>query len=70
MAWKIAYAQQRSGRVCAFCKYWYDPTNGVIRPRHLRTGVWEYDDAEKRDCLKCKFKRSAWQRCDEFESKI
>lgn len=70
MGWKIAYAGKRSGSICAFCRYWYDPTNEGIRLRNARSGIWEYDDAQKCDCLQCKFKRSAWQRCGKFESKV
>lgn len=70
MAWKIAYAGKYSGKVCAFCKHWYDPANSAIRPRNVRAGIWEYDDTVKRDCMQCKFKRGTWQRCNKFESKV
>lgn len=29
---------------CAFCKYWYDPTNSAISPRSPKINLWEYDD--------------------------
>mgnify|MGYP007065843000 CR=1 FL=1 len=38
-----------SARHCAFCKYWYDPTNSAIRPLKNR-GVWEYDITIKCNC--------------------
>lgn len=36
---------------CAFCKYWYDPTNSAISPRSPKINLWEYDDKAKCKCL-------------------
>ena len=56
---------------CAFCKYWYDPTNSVITPAKGRKGVWEYDGEEKRCCLKWNnSQRKAFNICKFFECKL
>lgn len=38
-----------SARQCAFCKYWYAPTNRAITPLKNR-GAWEYDTTIKCNC--------------------
>ena len=38
---------------CAFCKYWYDPTNSYIAPKAPAIGMWEIKDINKKcQCLK------------------
>lgn len=70
MDWRTAYANNPSGKVCAFCKYWYDPANAAIRPKQIRSGRWEYDRDAESVCMNCKFNRHAWQHCNKFESKV
>lgn len=71
MAWHNAYLTGGpSGKVCAFCKHWYDPSSAAIRPKQVKAGLWEYDHDKENICMACKFKRHAWQRCSKFESKL
>ena len=35
---------------CAFCKYWYDPTNSAILPKSPAIGLWEIRDINQK-CL-------------------
>ena len=35
---------------CAFCKYWYDPTNSAINPKSPAIGMWEIRDVNQK-CL-------------------
>lgn len=39
-------------KICAFCKYWYDPGDKAITPINPQMGAWEYDREAKRVCLK------------------
>ena len=44
----IKYAKK-----CAFCKYWYDPTNSAIAPKCPGIGMWEIKDInQKCMCMK------------------
>ena len=70
MSWRNAFLSGPSGKVCAFCKHWYDPSNSAIRPKNIRVQQWEYDHEAESVCMDCKFKRKTWQRCNKFESKI
>lgn len=55
---------------CAFCKYWYDPTNQYINPQDPNHNIWKFDTTAKCLCLKWNLKKGAGMRCDEFENKI
>ena len=35
---------------CAFCQYWYDPTNSAIAPKSPAIGLWEIRDVNQ-TCL-------------------
>ena len=54
---------------CAFCRYWYDPTNSAIRPK---SGVyWEYDTDAKRRCMKkVKAEMQSWASCGDYVCKV
>lgn len=54
---------------CAFCKYWYDPTNSAIRPSFGR-GAWEYDVDAKSKCRVRNVNMKAFASCPKFESKL
>lgn len=45
----LANEKNSSIRRCAFCKYWYDPTNSAIRPKGGKD-MWEYDGNVKNKC--------------------
>lgn len=55
---------------CAFCKYWYDPTNQYIRPQDPKHNLWKFETNVKCLCLKCNLQKGAGMRCDKFENKI
>lgn len=57
---------------CAFCKYWYDPSNSAIVPRKGQKDVWEYDTGMMRPCRKYNNndRRADGLACRYFEYKI
>jgi hypothetical protein len=55
---------------CAFCKYWYDPTNSAIRPKSPKINIWEYDDKAKCKCLQKNFNMSANAFCGKYTLKL
>lgn len=57
-------------KCCAFCKYWYDPTNQYIQPQDPKHGFWKFETTAKCLCLQCNLQKGAGMRCDEFENKI
>ena len=63
-------ANLKNAKKCAFCKYWYDPTNSAIAPKYPQRGVWEYDQNVKKKCLKTNFDKRADSWCSKYEGKI
>lgn len=57
-------------KMCAFCKYWYDPNNEAISPKSPAIGLWEYDEKAKRKCMKSGLNVSSRASCKRFECKI
>lgn len=55
---------------CAFCKYWYDPTNQYIKPQDAKNNLGKFETTAKCICLKNNLKMGAGMRCDKFENKI
>jgi hypothetical protein len=57
---------------CAFCKYWYDPTNSAIVPKSPAIGLWQIKDVnQKSKCLKKNIPMPANAFCSrDFISKI
>lgn len=55
---------------CAFCKYWYDPTNSAIEPRNSRINMWTVDENAKRTCTKLNVEKSATAFCGKYECKL
>ena len=56
---------------CAFCKYWYDPTNAAIRPKAPQIGLWEYDPQAENICTKNNRKRKGMMTgCSDYKCKI
>lgn len=48
---KIAAREGGSSiKKCAFCEYFYDPTNSVISLKRGQKGVWEYETGVKKPC--------------------
>ena len=58
-------------KACAFCKYWYDPTNSYIVPKSPKINLWEYDNNAKCICLQKNIKLSArTASCNKYECKV
>ena len=55
---------------CAFCKYWYDPTNAYINPRNPRMNLWELDSNATCICIQKNIKLPASSVCSKYECKI
>ena len=54
---------------CAFCKYWYDPTNSAIKP--LSGNWWEFDREKEPRCMKSVgMKTKGRNTCGKFELKL
>ena len=62
----------KNTRKCAFCKYWYDPTNSGITPKSPNIGIWEIRDVnQKKICTKRNLQMSAGASCGNgFECKL
>lgn len=60
----------RGTRLCAFCKYWYDPTNSAIRPKNTRAGFWEYEHTVTNKCTKYNAPKPSWAQCLDYEPKV
>ena len=63
-------ANIKTAKKCAFCKYWYDPTNSAISPRSPKINLWEYDDKCKKKCLQKNYDMSANAFCGKYECKL
>ncbi len=57
-------------RLCAFCKYWYDPTNSYINPANPVANLWEYEASVKCKCLKRNLDTSSYANCAKYECKV
>ena len=58
-------------KVCAFCKYWYDPANSALAPKRGMKDVWEYTRGIKNACSqKCNMPIMSQFSCSKFEPKI
>ena len=55
---------------CAFCKYWYDPTNSAISPRTPQINSWSYDEKAKAKCLLKNYDTKASSFCGKYECKL
>lgn len=60
----------KHSKICAFCKYWYDPMNLAIRPQNTVAGAWQYEDSIWNVCRLHGTKRSAGAGCVKYVGKI
>lgn len=69
---KSSFNVKGERKACAFCKYWYDPTNSAISPVNPLSGMWEYDPAAKSYCTIHQGPAIALanNRCPKYECKI
>ncbi len=55
---------------CAFCKYWYDPSNKYIFPNSLDDFLWEFKPNVRRKCLKKDVDTQGVDSCPDYKLKI
>lgn len=60
----------KTGKKCAFCKHWYDPTNSYIRPKNPLVNQWEFDFNAKCQCLKRGVETKSVSFCPHYECKV
>lgn len=60
----------KNTKICAFCKYWYDPTNSAIKPKNTVVWFWEYNSNANNECIKTNLNKSAWNLCRKYECKL
>lgn len=66
----MAPANPKHGKMCAFCRHWYDPTNSCIKPQFPNR--WLYDRTAKRKCTKKCVEVPSWAgtSCRYYEGKV
>ena len=57
-------------KICAFCKYWYDPTNQHIKPKNPMSGIWYFDKNAKSQCMLNSTKKRSDSGCNKFDKKV
>ena len=55
---------------CAFCRYWYDPTNSALIAKNPAAGFWEYDQQMRKRCSMMNAETAGCQTCGKFEMKM
>lgn len=60
----------KTNKYCAFCKYWYDPTNQHIQPVSPAHNMWKYETTAKCMCLKKNYPMGAGFNCANYQCKI
>lgn len=64
-------ADEHNGTIkrCAFCKYWYDPTNTAISPTFGK-GKWLYETGIKNKCMQKNVITPSTNTCPKFDLKF
>ena len=70
IGWGTATLGNPSMKKCAFCKYWYDPTNSAIEPATPQAGYWKYERNIKCKCTKTGLTKPAFATCNRYECKL
>ena len=60
----------KNSKICAFCKYWYDPANQHIVPRNVVNGFWQFEDTAWSVCQLYGTKRRSGMGCVKYIGKI
>ncbi len=60
----------KSSKICAFCKYWYDPASQHIVPRNTVNGFWQYEDSAWSVCQLYGTKRRSGMGCVKYIDKM
>jgi len=66
----MAESNIKNYKYCAFCKYWYDPTNQYIQPVSPAYGMWKYETSAKCMCMKKNHPMEAGFRCSNYVCKV
>lgn len=67
---KMIPANIKYTKRCAFCKYWYDPTNLAIEPKRPTMNQWLYDENAQNPCMQKNVTVKARSFCSKFECKL
>lgn len=67
---KICVINIKSGKVCAFCEHWYDPTNSAISPRNIASNFWNYDRDAKNTCALTNLPKQGGGCCPKYRCKL
>ncbi|MBQ7516620.1 MAG: hypothetical protein IJS96_10085 [Schwartzia sp.] len=70
MAMMKTFNVKHPSRLCAFCRYWYDPANAAIRPKSVVGGFWEYDDTVWNICQRTGQKMRSGMSCKGYQCKV
>ncbi len=54
---------------CAFCKYWYDPTNSAIEPLSGKN-KWSLINGKKSKCFERNLQTFSQNTCNKFMCKL
>ena len=57
-------------KMCAFCEYWYDPTQKYISPQNARANIWSYDKYAWSSCIKYNLKKNAQGYCKSYKCRV
>lgn len=60
----------KTTKLCAFCKYWYDPTNQYIQPSNPSCYMWKYETSAKCMCMKKNIQMEAGFNCSQYVCKL
>lgn len=63
-------ANVKVSKMCAFCRYWYDPSNLTIEPKSPTIGLWKYDSKAKKKCNINGLNMPARASCSRYECKV
>ena len=63
-------ANIKNTKKCAFCKYWYDPSNSYINPKSPKNNIWQYDEHAKCKCLAKNYEMRASAMCNKYMCKL
>ncbi len=66
----MATANVKSTKVCAFCKYWWDPAFKCVEPKSPNIGIWEYTSNARNMCLKTGIEKNAGNFCGKYSCRI
>lgn len=65
----LKVANSKETRICAFCRFWYDPTNSAIKPK--MGNFFYFEETISKPCAKRdNLETPAWSSCGHFACKF